>query len=67
MAKKKTSRGGVRAGAGRKPANGEGYGKPLLIRVKESQRERWQKAADDCGKSLSQWVRDILDGETISR
>ena len=63
MAKKKSARGGPREGSGRPPANGEGYGAPLYLRVKASQRERWQAAADAAGLSLSEWVRRVLDAE----
>ena len=61
MPKKKTSRGGARPNSGPKPADGEGYGKPLFIRAKQSQLDNWQEVADASGVSLSQWVREALD------
>lgn len=36
--------------------------KQVLVRVSESQRERWQRAADADGCSVSDWLRQMADG-----
>ena len=33
----------------------------VLIRVSEAQRERWQKAAESDGLSVSEWLRQMAD------
>ena len=38
--------------------------KQVLIRVSEKDRERWKKSAEISGKSLSLWIRDILNKES---
>ena len=35
--------------------------KIVPIRMTEAERQRYQKAAERAGKSLSEWVRDRLD------
>lgn len=35
--------------------------KQVLIRTTESDRERWKKAADASGETLSSWIRAILN------
>jgi Protein of unknown function (DUF1778) len=36
-------------------------GTSVLIRTTEASRERWRKAAEVSGQSMSAWIRDILD------
>jgi predicted DNA binding CopG/RHH family protein len=42
-------------------ANGETVDKQVLIRVSESDRERWKQAAEKNGTTLSAWIRDSLN------
>lgn len=37
--------------------------KQILIRIPDKDRERWKQAADMKGKTLSQFIRDIVDYE----
>jgi hypothetical protein len=37
--------------------------KQVLIRVSEKDRERWKNASEMNGKTLSAWIRDILNKE----
>lgn len=37
--------------------------KQILIRIPDKDRERWKEAADKKGKTLSQFIRDIVDYE----
>ena len=51
-------RGGKREGAGRKPA--EEARRPVNIRLTEAEVSALKKAADAAGKSLSQYMRDLV-------
>lgn len=46
---------------GRPPRDPEGAAKIVPIRMTDSERERYQKAAERAGMSLSEWARDRLD------
>lgn len=37
--------------------------KQILIRIPDKDRERWKAAADKKGKTVSQFIRDIVDHE----
>ena len=37
--------------------------KQVLIRVSEKDRQRWKSASEISGKTLSSWIRDILNQE----
>ena len=37
--------------------------KQVLIRVSEKDRQRWKQASEMSGKTLSSWIRDILNQE----
>lgn len=54
------TRGGRRAGAGRK-ADPHAARVVLHVRVTAEQRDAWQAAADLDGADLSEWVRETLD------
>lgn len=43
------------------PAADEIMDKQVLIRVSESQRAKWQKAAEAEGSSVSDWLRQMAD------
>ena len=35
--------------------------RPLMIKAPDNSRERWEKAAQSQGKTLSAWIRGVLD------
>lgn len=35
--------------------------RPLMIKAPDDSRERWEKAAQSQGKTLSSWIRAVLD------
>ncbi len=59
-------RGGARRGAGRPVgstvSDRTGF---LHIRATDDELERWQLGAFEAGLDLSNWVRRVLDGETV--
>ena len=35
--------------------------RPLMIKAQDNSRERWARAAEAQGKTLSAWIRGVLD------
>jgi len=38
--------------------------RPLMLKAPDDSRERWERAAEAQGKTLSAWIRKILDAST---
>ena len=62
------ARGSGWPGGGRGPAPRAGVASEKLgIRVAKHERERWQHAANEAGRSLSDWIRDTLNAAAPER
>lgn len=35
--------------------------RPLMLKAPDDSRERWERAAEAQGKTLSAWIRGVLD------
>jgi len=38
--------------------------RPLMLKAPDDSRERWERAAEAQGKTLSAWIRGVLDAST---
>jgi hypothetical protein len=53
-------------GTGRRPRSGE-PSKSLTIRVTDTERDAWQRAADERDRGLSDWIRDTCNEAAAQR